>query len=349
MITKTSREIIKTAKTLANADNSSFTDFFSNTTLLNNAYREAYDILVQNTKAFIDMIEVTEDTVLPYNCYGIISVTDKSGKPIHQEAIVGNTSNGWSVENNVFIYPKNGWKNTSLFITYATIPATITAPDKWIEVTFDSTNYNPAISHSVVFDKDTSTVTLQSGSNSAEYLGSTLEWNVSAQTFIWKNMDYYDYISRQDENGNNIAFVSIQVDNPYMVITYADSKAYIFTGFQATEYNYKCIFGHETKGVCLGLSTDDTTGFGMLWRDNDTNKYFYAPFVPDTILSYPNNTLFSFLEYRIAFQIASLLNMNTEFLSKELERAESNFYKNLGESNNVHRMQNYHSNPRVFI
>ena len=134
-----------------------------------------------------------------------------------------------------------------------------------------------------------------------------------------------------------------------MVITYADSKAYIFTGFQATEYNYKCIFGHETKGVCLGLSTDDTTGFGMLWKDNDTNKYFYAPFVPDTILSYPNNTLFSFLEYRIAFQIASLLNMNTEFLSKELERAESNFYKNLGESNNVHRMQNYHSNPRVFI
>lgn len=349
MITKTSREIIKTAKTLANADNSAFTDFFSNTTFLNNAYREVYDILVSNSKAFINKIEVTEDTVLPYDCYGIISVTDKSGRPVHQEAMVGNTSNGWSVENNVFVYPKQGWKNTSLLITYATIPATITAPDNWVEVSFDDTDYDPTISHSVVFDKDTSTITLTDDGASVQYVGGPLVWDVATQTVTWKGMDFYDYISRQDENNQDIKFTSIQVDSPYMAITYEDGKCFIFTGWQATEYNYKCLFGHETLGECLGLTTDDTTGFGMLWKDPDTGKYFHAPFVPDTILSYPNNTLFAYLEYRIAFQIASLLNINTEFLSKELEKAESNFYKNIGESNNVHRMNNFHRGPRVFI
>lgn len=348
MITKTSREVIKTAKTLANADNSAFTDFFSNTTLLNNAYREAYDILVSNSKAFIDRIEVTDDTVLPYNCYGILSVTDRTGRPIHQSEMQGNTSSGWSVENNVFIYPKHGWKNTSLFITYATIPATITAPDKWVNVTFDETDYDNTISHSVFYDKDAGTITLTDDGNTVDYVGGQLTWDISDQTITWKEMDFYDYISRQDDSGNDIPFTNIQVDSPYMAITYADDKMYIFTGWQATEWNYKCLYGHDTKGECYGLTTDDTTGFGMLWKDYD-GKFYYAPFVPDTILSYPNNTLFAFLEYRIAFQIASLLNMNTEFLKSELDRAEANFYKNLGETNNVHRMNNFHYGPRIFI
>ena len=341
MITRTSREIIRNAKTLANADNSSFTDFFLNTTLLNNAYREIYDILVSNSKAFVNTIEVNDDTFLPYDCYSIISVTDRAGNPIHQEALVGSTSGGWQVENNVFKYPKNKFGATFL-ITYATIPATITAPDVWVDVTMPD-DFVDGTPYAVDFDKTTETITLtQLDINNIYYLGKKLEYNISAQTFVWNGKNFYDYISRQDENGNEIQFTNIQVDSPYMVVSYADGKVYVFTGWLGTEWNYNCIFGHETLGECVALKTDDVTGFGMVFYNNADGNYKYAPFVPDTILSYPNNTLFAYMEYRIAFQIASLLNMNVEFLKNELERAETNFYKNIANTNNVHRINNFH-------
>lgn len=341
MITKTSREILRAAKTLANADNSAFTDFFTNTTFLNNAYRSAYDVLVSHSKAFINRIVVNEDTVLPYDCYSILGVTDKANNPVHQETFTGSQTNGWSVENNVFIYPKSMYSNTWLTITYSTIPATITAPDKWIEVEAPA-DLQQKTPYSISFDPDTKTVTVNEITQPVVYLNEQLTWDIDAQTFTWKGMDMYDYISRQDSNGEDIPIINIQVDSPYMAITYADNKVYIFTGFQATEWNYNCIYGHETTGEAFALTTDDSTGFGMLFYSLKDAKYYYAPFVPDTILSYPDNTLFAYMEYRIAYLMASMLNLNTDFLSKELERAETDFYKNVGSTDNVRRITNYH-------
>lgn len=347
MITRTSREIIQTAKTLANADNSAFTDFFTNTTVLNNAYRDIYDVLVTHSKAFVNKITVNDDTFLPPDCYTILGVEDKAGNPVHQETFVGTQTSGWRIENNIFKYPKTNFTHTDLTITYATIPATITAPDKWIQVTpaaYTKTNQN-----AVTYDKSTETVTItEKPSGPISYLGKDLVFDINNQTMTWNGMDFYDYISRQNDDGTDIRFVNVQVDSPYMVISYADGKVYVFTGWQATEWNYNCIYGHETKGEVSALTTDDSTGFGMLFRNADDGKYYYAPFVPDTILSYPNNTLFAYMEYRIAYIFASMLNVNTTFLEKELQKAEDAFYKNVGSTDNVRRISNYHKAKGIF-
>lgn len=347
MVVRTSREIIKTAKTLANADNSAFTDFFTNTTVLNSAYRDIYDILVTHSKAFINKIAVTEDTFLPNDCYTILGVEDKAGNPVHQETFVGTQTRGWRVENNVFKYPK-GFSNTELTVTYATIPATITAPDEWIELS-TPLSYDSTVQNSISYDKSTETVTITAKSGTISYLGKTLSFNVSDQTLLWNNIDFYDYVSREDDEGTAIKFTNIQVDSPYMAVSYEDGKVYIFTGWSGTEYNYNCIYGHETLGEVHALSTDDSSGFGMLFHNFDNDKYYFAPFVPDTILSYPNNTLFSYMEYRIAFIFASLLNINTNFLEKELQKAENAFYRNVGSTDNVRRISNYHRAKGVFL
>ena len=347
MVTKTSREIIRNAKTLANADNSDFTDFFLNTTLLNNAYREAYDILTMNSLSFIDRIEVTEDTILPWDCYCIISVEDRNGMPIQQNSLVGNDGSGWSVENGKFIYPKNrANKASALVITYSTIPATLTAPDKIIRIE-DPTPEDYDVNYPYRVEYDGTTYSMTKSTKPQLFMGGELDWDISNQTFTWKGLDFYDYISRQDDNGNDIPFKNVQVHSPYMAITYDDNKLFIFTGWRGTEYNYDCIFGHETFCEAIAMTTDDTTGYGLIIKKE--GSFYYAPFVPDTILSYPNNTLFAFLEYRIAFQIASLLNVNVDFITKELTRAEDNFYKNIGYSNNVHRMNNFNTRGTVIV
>ena len=338
MITKTAREILKQAESLANADNSAYSDFRLATTVLNNEYRNIYNAIVDNSLAYTKKITLSEDSAMPDDFYSLISVIAlPSKKPVNQRQISGGSTSGYSFSNGIFhtdYYPVE--------ITYATIPPTITAPDDILEATVSSaptTTNNNRVSYNADTKAVTSTV-----SNSALFLGKSISRTVNSGVITkieWGGEDVTDRFSR-----DGLDIISFQWHSPYAVVTYSDYSIWVFTGFDGTEWNYNCIFGHETKGLVYGINTDDSTGYGMLIRfiSESTNQlaggYYWAPFVPDTILEYPTNAFFTYLEYRVAFVIASLLNMSTDFIRYQMENAEIEFYKNIGGTTNGYRMNN---------
>lgn len=396
MIVKSSREILQQARTLANADNSAYTNFFLSTTLLNNAYRDIYDKIANNSLAFSRKMTISEDTTLPGDFFAIQSVRRlPSNTLLYQRQIGGSDRDeGYEISNGIFQsshYPVE--------ITYIPVPATITAPDKRREVkfiyedvgevyvivdsgetfyqldgqvlsdfelisaddkeetddgyrldnvTFKTSTFIPTDEFSDtmdLIDNEDGTITV-----AATKIRKAGKYSVTKSTkkIKYNNEDITDYFRREDAS---ISHVSFHV--PYIAVSYSDGKVFIFTDnngepTEFAEYNYNCIYGHDTNGIAYALTTNDQTGFGMVFYDQDDEKYYYSPFVPDTILSYPTNALFTYLEYTVAFMIAGLLNMDTAFIEKQMEKAEVELFTNIGGSSNVRRINNYHAARRIW-
>lgn len=157
------------------------------------------------------------------------------------------------------------------------------------------------------------------------------------QKFIWDEADVSDLIVREGTLVTNL-----QMHSPYMMISYSDGLILIYTGWRSTVWNYNIIFGHETNGEIVALKTDDTTGKGCVWHNSDDDQYYYASFVPDTVLSYPTTALFTLMTYRLAAHIGSLLGTADEYLIKELiPNAEAEFFGSLSYGNVATKMNDF--------
>lgn len=318
MIRKSSREIIKNAALLSNADNSAFFDFYTSVNLLNDVYRQVYDIIVTHTEMFTKQINVNDNDVLPADCYTIVSV-DIRNVPI----------TNYKIRNGIYHGPK-------ALLTYSTIPTTLTLPDDNVEITDETSIENiptDGLPYFVDLDENGYTFTQNT---SSKFLGKDFVFDIANQTFTWDGNDI-KYLLDEDNKG----IKNIQMDDPYMVITYDDYTIKIFNGFSSCEWNYNCIFGHDTYGEVVALKADETTGKGMVYKDTN-GKYWYASFVPDTILEYPTNTLFHLMEVKLAVLMNSLLGNDNPYLAQQvLESAEADFYRLLNYNQNVVDKTNY--------
>jgi len=147
---------------------------------------------------------------------------------------------------------------------------------------------------------------------------------------------------RLDGVKKDVVITNIQYHSPYMMVSYSDGVICIYTGFKAAVWNYNCITGHDTIGEIVALNTNDITGFGCVWHNFDDGNYYYAPFVPDTVLSYPTSALFAVLEYRLAAILCGLLGMDNGYLTdKLLPEAEQQFFGTLHFGNVATPMSNF--------
>lgn len=157
------------------------------------------------------------------------------------------------------------------------------------------------------------------------------------QKFIWDETDVSDLIVREGTLVTNL-----QMHSPYMMVSYSDGLILIYTGWKSTVWNYNIIFGHETNGEIVALKTDDTTGRGCVWHNADDDQYYYASFVPDTVLNYPTTALFTLMTYRLAAHMGSLLGTADEYLIKELiPNAEAEFFSSLSYGNVATKMNDF--------
>lgn len=320
MITKTSREIIDNACLFAGCDNTPFFDFKTKTSLLNRVYRELYDDIVRNSHDFEKEVTIENEDILPADCYSITQLS--------RNGVLINKSN-YVIQNGVYYGPK-------ATLVYSTLPVTLTAPDENVaivdEEVIQSIPTDGAAYYVIEEDGDYTFVRNTSG----QYLFHDFVYDIPNQTFVWNGEDVRDYLD-PDSKG----IINIQYDSPYMVVTYTDHTIFVFTGFSGAEWNYECIHGHPTFGEVVALKTDDITGKGMIYKDMEGN-YFYASFVPDTVLSYPTNALFSLMELKIAQIMVSLTGQQNPLLDEKLEpEAEVEFYQNLDYGNQVSQMKVY--------
>ena len=346
MVTYTASDIIRQAKIVGKVSNVNLSNFELCNSLLNTEYQKLYDKIVMANGASIkeEHFITDEPFDIPEDCYHIIGVY--SGKKLLSKSspkqfIPGN----YRVENNQIIFdgrlvPVDVW------IKYSTLPQTLTAPDSPEEIKEDVVEVGLVTDKGFYF-RDSNNVEMYYDFSSQEtvekpfkpasnrFLDGTLDFNDGVITY--NNTDVTHIFARED-----VDIDSIKVSDPYAVVNYSDKRSFIFYGFEgADQLNWNEAKGKETYGEVLGFTTNDLTGKGCIWRD-ENGDVWYTSFTPDTLLNYPSNTFFQLLIYKLAASLTALNGVQNQYLIEvQIPEAQVAFEEHLAKDNlNVVRMNN---------
>lgn len=345
MITYTASDIIRQAKIVGNVSNLNMTNFELCNSLLNSEYQKLYDKIVMANGASIKEEHFTTDEPfdIPEDCYHIIGVY--SGKKLLSKSsprqyIKGN----YRIENNKIIF--DGFGPVDAFIKYSTLPQTLTAPDASEEIKEDVKEVGLVTDKGFYFKDSNSTEKYYDFSSqesvekpfkeaSTRFLDHTLEFVDGAINY--NGTDVTHIFARED-----VDIDSVKVSDPYAIVNYSDKRSFIFYGFEgADQLNWNEAKGKETYGEVLGFTTNDLTGKGCIWRD-ENGDVWYTSFTPDTLLNYPSNTFFQLLIYKLAAALTALNGVQNQYLIEvQIPEATVAFAEHLAKDNlNVVRMNN---------
>ena len=345
MITYTCSDLIREAKIIGNVSNVNMTNFELCNSILNQEYQKLYDKIVMANGASIKEEHFTTDEPfnIPDDCYHIIGVY--SGKKLlskssPRQIIPGN----YRIENNKIIF--DGFGPVDVCIRYSILPQTLTAPDAPEEIRenvlevglvtdkgFYFRDNNGVEKYYDFSSQESVEKPFKSASN--RFLDHTLEFD--GETITYNGTDVTHIFARED-----VDIDSVKVSDPYAIINYSDKRSFIFYGFEgADQLNWNEAKGKETYGEVLGFTTNDITGKGCIWRD-ENGDIWHTSFTPDTLLNYPSNTFFQLLIYRLAAALTALNGVQNQYLIEvQIPEATVAFEEHLAKDNlNVVRMNN---------
>lgn len=346
MVTYTASDVIRQAKIVGNVSNVNMSNFELCNSILNSEYQKLYDKIVMANGASIKEEHFTygQPFIIPNDCYHILGVY--SGKKLlskssPRQIIPGN----YRIENNQIVF--DGCLPQDVWIKYSTMPQTLTAPDapeeikeKVLEVGlvtdkgFYFRDNNGAEKYYDFSSQESVEKPFKSASN--RFLDGTLEFD--GKTITYNETDVTYIFARED-----VDIDSVKVSDPYAIVNYSDKRSFIFYGFEgADQLNWNEAKGKETYGEVLGFTTNDLTGKGCIWRD-ENGDVWYTSFTPDTLLNYPSNTFFQLLIYKLAVALTSLNGVQNQYLIEvQIPEAAVAFEEHLAKDNlNVVRMNNH--------
>lgn len=345
MVTYTASDIIRQAKIVGKVSNVNMTNFELCNSILNSEYQKLYDKIVMANGASIkeEHFITDEPFNIPEDCYHIIGVY--SGKKLLSKSSPRQHIKGqYRIENNKILF--DGFGPVDAWIKYSILPQTLTAPDapeeikeKVLEVGlvtdkgFYFRDNNSAEKYYDFSSQESVEKPFKSASN--RFLDSTLEFD--GETITYNGTDVTHIFARED-----VDIDSIKVSDPYAIVNYSDKRSFIFYGFEgADQLNWNEAKGKETYGEVLGFTTNDLTGKGCIWRD-ENGDVWYTSFTPDTLLNYPSNTFFQLLIYRLAAALTALNGVQNQYLIEvQIPEATVAFEEHLAKDNlNVVRMNN---------
>ena len=345
MVQYTASDIIRQAKIVGNVSNMNMTNFELCNSLLNSEYQKLYDKIVMANGASIkeEHFITDEPFNIPDDCYHIIGVY--SGKKLLSKSSLKQHIKGqYRIENNKILF--DGFGPVDAWIKYSILPQTLTAPDAPEEIKEDVKEVGLVTDKGFYF-KDSNNAEKYYDFSSQEsvekpfkeasnrFLGGTLEFKDSVITY--NGTDVTHIFARED-----VGIDSVKVSDPYAIVNYSDKRSFIFYGFEgADQLNWNEAKGKETYGEVLGFTTNDLTGKGCIWRD-ENGDIWYTSFTPDTLLNYPSNTFFQLLIYKLAAALTSLNGVQNQYLIEvQIPEAQVAFEEHLAKDNlNVARMNN---------
>lgn len=345
MVQYTASDLIRQAKVVGNVSNLNMTNFELCNSLLNSEYQKLYDKIVMANGASIKEEHFTTDEPfdIPEDCYHIIGVYSGNkllSKSSPRQYIKGN----YRIENNKILF--DGFGPVDAFIKYSTLPQTLTAPDAPEEIKEDVKEVGLVTDKGFYF-KDSNGAEKYYDFSSQEsvekpfkpasnrFLDHTLELKDGVVTY---NGTDVTYIFARDD----VDIDSVKVSDPYAIVNYSDKRSFIFYGFEgADQLNWNEAKGKETYGEVLGFTTNDLTGKGCIWKD-ENGDVWYTSFTPDTLLNYPSNTFFQLLIYKLAAALTALNGVQNQYLIEvQIPEATVAFAEHLAKDNlNVVRMNN---------
>lgn len=338
-------DILREAKVIGGVSNVNTPGFSTAMSLLNQEYQKLYNKIVMANGAYIKEEHFTygQPFNVPDDCMHIIGVY--SGKKLlskssPRQIIQGN----YRIENNKIIF--DGFDPDDVWIRYSSLPKVLSIPDAPEEIKENVLEVGLVTDKGFYF-KDNNGVEKYydfSSQESAEkpfksasnrFLDHTLEFD--GETVTYNGTDVTHIFARED-----VDIDSIKVSDPYAIINYSDKRSFIFYGFEgADQLNWNEAKGKETYGEVLGFTTNDITGKGCIWKD-ENGDVWYTSFTPDTLLNYPSNTFFQLLIYKLAASLTALNGVQNQYLIEvQIPEAEVAFAEHLAKDNlNVVRMAN---------
>ena len=345
MITYCASDIIRQAKIVGNVSNINMTNFELCNSLLNSEYQKLYDKIVMANGALIKVehFKTDEPFDIPEDCYHIIGVssgTKMLSKSSPRQFIQGN----YRIENNKITFDGSG--PVDAWIKYSILPQTLTAPDAPEEIKEDVKEVGLVTDKGFYF-RDNNDVEKYYDFSSQESVEKPFK--SASNRFLDHTLEFVDGVITY--NGTDVTHIfarddvdidSVRVSDPYAIINYSDKRSFIFYEFEgADQLNWNEAKGKETYGEVLGFTTNDLTGKGCIWRD-ENGDIWYTSFTPDTLLNYPSNTFFQLLIYRLAAALTALNGVQNQYLIEvQIPEATVAFEEHLAKDNlNVVRMTN---------
>lgn len=302
MIYLTASDIVKQAKWFSNTTNSPLTDFYINTNILSSIYKDLYLDIIGNSNQFITTVETSANEFELSDVYKIAWVGDKNGNEILRSTLRTRQTGGYYIENNILHLPAG-----NKVIKYSTLPQTITCPD--IPEVVELESY-PALMSNAGIEEDYTITT-----ESKFFHGETIDFS-----------NLPDWLDKP-----NTTIKNVNVSDPYIFVSYTDGSVRLYDdSYSFTDWNPNIAKGKRFDGYVLAFTSDDSTGKGVLYYDNLKKQYFYGSFVPDTVLAYPNNTLYQLMIYKLAAILASMVGLDNPYLVNNLlPEAERKFYQSI--------------------
>lgn len=351
MVTYTASDIIRQAKIVGNVSNVNMTNFDLSTTLLNTEYQKLYDKIVMANGASIKEERYSTSGKpfdIPEDCYHIIGVYVDNGngrRLLHKSSARQYIKGNYRIENNRVLF--DGFDpSENIVIKYSTLPQTLTAPDAPEEIKADVKEVGLVTDKGFYFKDSNNTEMFYDFSSqessekpfkaaSNRFLDHTLEFD--GEVITYNETDVTHIFARED-----VDIDSVKVSDPYAIVNYSDKRSFIFYGFEgADQLNWNEAKGKETYGEVLGFTTNDLTGKGCIWKD-ENGDVWYTSFTPDTLLNYPSNTFFQLLIYKLAAALTALNGVQNQYLIEvQIPEATVAFAEHLAKDNiSVIRMNN---------
>lgn len=309
MVRYTASEIIQQAKFLANVRNTNLTDFFINCNLLNSLYKDIYQDIINNSNQFVETIQTSATQVELEDVYKVVYVGYENGGEIPRSSLRVKQPNCYYIENNSLIMPPG-----NKVIRICPLPTTITCPDSVVE-------YSGEVDPSTVSAYTNYAVT-EDGEIVAE--SRTLVFVTEDEVIPINFENPPDWMKREGKEIDNI-----HASGNYCFVSYSDNRVRLYSSPEYfTEWTpWK---GKVFRGRIIAFEPNEDTGKGVVFWDWFSKKYYFASFVPDTILEFPTNAPFTLLIYRLAAILASLVGLENPYLTNDLiSQAEIKFYQSL--------------------
>lgn len=337
MVTYTASDVIRQAKVVGKVSNVNMTNFSICNSILNQEYTKLYDKIVMANGANIkeEHFVTDEPFYIPDDCYHIIGVYS-GNKLLSKSSPRQHIKGQYRIENNKILF--DGFGPVDAWIKYSTLPQTLTAPDAPEEIKenvlevglvtdkgFYFRDNNGAEKYYDFSSQESVEKPFKSASN--RFLDHALEFD--GETVAYNGTDVTHIFARE-----GVDIDSVKVSDPYAIVNYSDKRSFIFYGFEgADQLNWNEAKGKETYGEVLGFTTNDLTGKGCIWRD-ENGDVWYTSYTPDTLLNYPSNTFFQLLIYKLAAALTALNGVQNQYLIEvQIPEAAVAFEEHLAKDN----------------
>lgn len=345
-------DIIKSAKQIADLENSNFISWGENIRLVNEAFTAVHQKLInKGDMTFVDEMNITKEQPLPENFYQILSVLDNYNTPVPRYSIGMNDSQIWyKLINNKIIL--NGLQSAKL--TYFTKPQFLTYPAETIVdalpleegevIKFACDNY--ALTNKNVWDIKEATIVRAAAETDVYVDAYGRTYSANEKPIFYTDGRCFKLTQSECTDANcKVAYSddieNITFDGVYYYARYSNGNINVFEQDNPTNidvyegFSSNIYFNNDHKfyikdnvvfiddipmydasiynNKVYMLKIDLNTGYGLF-----TNNNKILSIAVDTELNLPNNLYYNVLAYMLAFSYCCKQGKDASYVSAQL-------------------------------